>query len=343
MDNFIRYTQFSVKANQVVFYPTNLTGSRKFNFIHFDEDLVGKKTYRGDMTPSGIKLIYKRISLFERSVQFWNKELRFKLTEPKKQLVLVTLTLSSKQVHDDQFIKRILLKSFIDKCKQSYSLVNYIWKAEVQTNGNIHFHILWDIYIDKHYVQDIWNSIQSEWGYTDEYVAKHGHNFAPSTDIHMCRSTSKTIRYMAKYLCKSTGSRKIDGAIWRCSDNLLHLTDYMDAVDSNLEYHLNELVKENKVKTFENEHIKSYIFDHNITPDDLPPYQQTGYFDHLLIQTSQFYGRKLEPVDEIESEGDFQAALFHPYPLQICLFDEETMKWLAANEVASRELERLKY
>ena len=58
-----------------------------------------------------------------------------------------TLTLPSEQFHSDIEIKSKCLNQFFIECKKYYNLRNYIWKLEHQKNGNVHFHILADIFL----------------------------------------------------------------------------------------------------------------------------------------------------------------------------------------------------
>ena len=61
---------------------------------------------------------------------------------------LATFTLPSKQCHDDNFIKRYLLNRLIKLLKEKYGVKLYLWVIEPQINGNAHFHILLDKFIE---------------------------------------------------------------------------------------------------------------------------------------------------------------------------------------------------
>lgn len=97
-------------------------------------------------------------------------------------LTFVTLTLPSKQMHDDNFIKRHLLDKFITILRKKYNVKLYLWVAEPQVNGNIHFHILIDKFIENvvepKYSQvpleltKDWNRILDLYGYVEPYSQK---------------------------------------------------------------------------------------------------------------------------------------------------------------------------
>ena len=84
----------------------------------------------------------------------WIKALYYNYEENMKKFgtssrlpVFVTLTLPSVQRHEDNVIKQQILKPFIEELKERYGVKYYFWKAEIQENGNIHFHLIIDHYI----------------------------------------------------------------------------------------------------------------------------------------------------------------------------------------------------
>lgn len=97
----------------------------------------------------------------------------------------ITLTMPSKQMHHDNFIKENCLRPFIDwltsektyitrkgKSKglqQGCGVKAYVWRAESQENGNIHFHLIVDRYIDKDQIRWRWNAICERFGYITRY------------------------------------------------------------------------------------------------------------------------------------------------------------------------------
>lgn len=67
----------------------------------------------------------------------------------------ITLTLPSEQKNTDLEIKECL-NLFLTDLRRVYDLKNYVWKAEIQRNGNIHFHIVIDIYIHVNVIRNYW-------------------------------------------------------------------------------------------------------------------------------------------------------------------------------------------
>src|SRR5690606_21615849 len=83
----------------------------------------------------------------------------------------VTLTLPSKQVHSDVEIKKCL-NHFLTNIRRSFKVENYVWKAELQKNENIHFHLSFDKYIHFQAIRYYWLLAIKPLGYVDAYAAK---------------------------------------------------------------------------------------------------------------------------------------------------------------------------
>lgn len=79
-------------------------------------------------------------------------------------LAFLTLTLSDRQKHSDEYIKEHMLQPFLYWLTRYYK-ANYVWKAESQLNGNIHFHLTIDTFVPWKSIRAKWNSILSKHGY----------------------------------------------------------------------------------------------------------------------------------------------------------------------------------
>lgn len=158
----------------------------------------------------------------------------------KFRLTFVTLTLSSAQIHPDNVIKALFLNQFFTEAKKRWGITQYVWRAEKQLNGNIHFHILTNRFIPWSELRDVWNRIQNKLGYVNRYrenlrnyhkagftvrkdLLKHWSaeqqykawkfgqktdwNNPNSTDIHSLRHVSNVKRYCAKYMSKNESEK----------------------------------------------------------------------------------------------------------------------------------------
>src|SRR5690625_1883113 len=68
-------------------------------------------------------------------------------------------------MHTDKEIKELALNQLLVELRKHYDMQNYIWKAELQANKNIHFHIVTDAFVQFHALQLRWNRILSKLGY----------------------------------------------------------------------------------------------------------------------------------------------------------------------------------
>lgn len=83
----------------------------------------------------------------------------------------ITLTLPSEQEHADLEIKKCL-NNFLVRLRQTYEVKNYVWKAELQQNQNIHFHLIIDQYVPHRAIRYYWNLAINTLGYVDRYRQK---------------------------------------------------------------------------------------------------------------------------------------------------------------------------
>lgn len=84
----------------------------------------------------------------------------------------ITLTLPSEQRHDDQQITKEILGTFLDKCRKLGLLSNYVWRAEKQKNGNIHYHIVSDTFANFSLFRRLWYVAVRKLDYLSKYTEK---------------------------------------------------------------------------------------------------------------------------------------------------------------------------
>lgn len=138
-------------------------------------------------------------------------------------LVLITLTLPSKQVESDKVMKSKYLNIFLTKMRYHTANFNYLWVSERQKNGNIHFHLIVDKWFNQIDIQKLWNDTLSNGCYIDEFQKKHGHRNPPSTHICGQNKMKDVGNYLTQYVTKSEKSDVIEGKVWDCSVNLLKI------------------------------------------------------------------------------------------------------------------------
>lgn len=134
----------------------------------------------------------------------------------------ITLTYPAPVQHTHEHTKRKHLTPFLSYLTRAKNCGSYIWRAELQQNGNIHFHIFTHRFIEWKWVRATWNNILSTDGYIQQFAAKHGHTNPNSTDVEMIRDLDRAAAYVAKYITKTplSNSGIITGRQYGMSDNV---------------------------------------------------------------------------------------------------------------------------
>lgn len=178
--------------------------------------------YTGKVTAFARKRLKRAIQLLVASA-VEKEAINFKTGKLFKFKVnFITLTLPAPQRNvTDKEIKRYCLDNWIKRAKRKHKLGSYVWRAERQKNGNLHFHIITDTYIHYSRIQSDWNSLLSRFHFIDEFYNKHGHRNPNSTDVHSVTKIKNLTQYFIKYMTKSEkDNESIEGKIWDCSKNL---------------------------------------------------------------------------------------------------------------------------
>ncbi|MEY2830892.1 MAG: hypothetical protein RLZZ574_150 [Cyanobacteriota bacterium] len=172
------------------------------------------------------KRCMSRLKNYCNTINLARQVLKMKSIKPLRNHTFITLTLSSTQIHCDLILKRELLNHFIIDCSRNYGLVDYIWKAEIQKNGNLHFHLLTPNFIPHEELRANWNKIQDKLGYVQRSLNFKENKNPNSTDIHSLKKIKDVIAYTGKYMSKDGTGRPICGKSWGCSDRIQKLLPY---------------------------------------------------------------------------------------------------------------------
>lgn len=160
------------------------------------------------------------------TVTYASELLKIKSVLPIKRHTFITLTLSSPQVHCDKFIKREILNKFLINAKNNYNAKNFIWKAELQNNSNIHFHILSEAHVPHEQLRKDWNRFQESHGYVSRSNNFQNNSNPNSTDIHALQKIRNVSAYVGKYMSKESTLRPICGHTWGRSDGIDRLKPF---------------------------------------------------------------------------------------------------------------------
>lgn len=168
--------------------------------------------------------------------------------------LFITLTLPAPQQHEDKEITKVCLGSFFDKLRKLGLFSNYVWRAEKQKNGNIHYHIITDSYAHFSLIKRAWLVAVEKLGYLSAYRSKFANmslsqyaqldfnrgkkhyeianayangtrtkwGSPPCIDVASVGNIGGTARYISKYVSKSDSNDKniVTGRVWGCSQSV---------------------------------------------------------------------------------------------------------------------------
>lgn len=141
-----------------------------------------------------------------------NKEFYFYLN-------FITLTLPSKQRHSDDFIKREMLVPFIQWLTKTQGAYMWLWKAEAQCNGNIHFHITTHVFVHWKSIRAKWNYICAKHGYVKMFQDGSNDKGDAATQVKAAKNPNQVGGYLSKYIGKDdrykVAPRKMKKRKWK--------------------------------------------------------------------------------------------------------------------------------
>ena len=95
-----------------------------------------------------------------------------KTTITNFKIAFITLTLPAKQKSPTKEITNNLLNQFLTEMRGRFKMENYVWRLEFQKNGNVHYHIVTDTYIDFYIMKSCWNRVLQKENYITDYSNK---------------------------------------------------------------------------------------------------------------------------------------------------------------------------
>jgi hypothetical protein len=215
-----------------------------------------KKTYSGEMTIHSKKRIARAIHTLLLSSPIHDIYNPVANVYHPFKINFITLTIPNKDV-DHTYARQTSLQPFIRWMREKHNVKSYVWKAELQERGTIHYHITTNKFILYTEIRNHWNSLLNKNGLLSDYFKRY-HNTNPnSTDVHSVYNLKDIANYLIKYVSKN-GSR-INGKVWDCSLNL----------KSNKYFTVTDIKQEKTRDTFENEFCNIYGYDNAETMLDI--------------------------------------------------------------------------
>jgi hypothetical protein len=275
-----------------------------------------KTAYSGELCPHARKRLTHCLNLL---VAIARPKVATDLKSGKSftfKLNFVTLTLPAAQGSvTDRELKTKCLDPFIKSMKRKHGLRSYVWRAERQFNGNLHFHLTTDTYLPHTSIRDEWNRFLSRFHFIDGFVKTHGHSSPNSTDVHSISKIRNIAGYMVKYMSKDSithlqevnakrsalGKSPIDpnshpfrkvlgqpkwddplmGKVWDSSMNLKIKTRCEMPTDSSSNAEIRSIVRDPRTHYVETDHCFLVCLDKGRMQEVLPDRLKRMYTDYL--------------------------------------------------------------
>jgi hypothetical protein len=272
-ENEVSYVRtIAIHPDKIVCFKRYFGGRSHYRNNIPDNLLPASNKHKGNVSQKASRKIDRAISYLitcarVKPLNSWKHQAVFPF-----RIAFITLTLPSSQVHDDKVIMKECFHHFLVRARQLWHVKNYVWRAERQKNGNIHFHVLVDKYVPWSELRDTWNNITNKLGYVDRYrdeqLQFHAGGFqvrtellkkwsyknqikayhqgrgndwqSPnSTDVHAVKKVHNIKAYVCKYMIKSNQADAEISRLWGCSYELsrakgavLELDSYVSAAIS---------------------------------------------------------------------------------------------------------------
>lgn len=159
-------------------------------------------TYSGQVTKDAAKRIRRAVDML---LQIAKPELVFNPVINRQimhTLSFITLTISAKERHlTASEGHKLLLAPWLLRMKRKAGMTTYIWKAEFQKNGQLHYHITTPSFIHYSLIRDEWNNILSKAGMLSGWCGLDGRQ-PNSTDVHAVYKIKNMQAYLTKYIAK---------------------------------------------------------------------------------------------------------------------------------------------
>jgi hypothetical protein len=268
----------SIQPNQISTYiPSSGRGSSE-KLVHSYLQNFEKERESNLMSIGSSKKLKKAINwmaYLSRDKKVFVKEINKRV---KFQLSFITLTLPSTQIHTDQEIKKAALVPFLQWLRDRYNVKKYVWKAEIQKNGNIHFHITMDKFIHYSTLRNQWIRNINSLGYVDRYREESGKHTPPCTEIKAVKKVKNIAAYLAAYMSENVNSknkkaaaeynsRVIGGRLWGVSSYLMKLKGLrIDESMKDFSVIMN-FVRDNARSSFHNDFVHSYFVDSKLVDE----------------------------------------------------------------------------
>lgn len=160
----VEYTHFAPETQQEIHNWAENLENRQNN-------LRGVHEQRYDLSQATRRKVSRSIDLMRFMCNYKHKNKAYRIGQSKK-FSFITLTLPTEQMKQTAELNKGALNDFLNVLRNCYNLKTYLWRLELQKNGNAHWHIVSDISMNPYKIREVWNNILDKYGMLDAYRTK---------------------------------------------------------------------------------------------------------------------------------------------------------------------------
>ncbi len=282
-------TKYLFYQDRIVEYSENRMCSQQGLWDRKITQMQSAKKRTGELSQSSKKNIEKKLTAFLTAFDIYNKTHPYQKKEKIRKPIFITLTLSDKTELSHQEIKRQLLQQFIKQIRYQFDVKEVFWKAELQKNNNLHFHLIADHYIPAQKIQEHWNSIQKKYGLLEHQKRIYNNDSPPSTHVKAVDNLDNSIAYVMKYVNKHVKGEKIKGNIYRMSKQLSKLRPFTYNYTQDFRSGFHDYIRENIQKAYHSDYFSVLTLKKEVNPSLMPDWLRNRFCDYYIRLYEQLY------------------------------------------------------
>lgn len=246
----------SFRSDGVMYYEVNVDHRQRLlqssAFKSNSSLLTKRERYVGYVTDGVRKRMRKAITLLLQSTPWKYSQHPVSGRTITHKISFITLTTPDTDLsRDAKFCHKMLLEPMLRYFRRKFDMKSYIWKCELQNNGQVHYHVTTDFMAHHEKIREHWNGLLRQNGMLDKFKEKYGHDNPNSTDIHSVHKVNNLESYLVKYICKEYQNEvALSGKVWDCSKNLKKADYFKLHLDTPIHDYIRELQKSLQVVTF---------------------------------------------------------------------------------------------
>lgn len=208
---------YQVRSDSVVIYDLVMEHHGRRHLL----PMPGAATYSGKVTNHARRRLLKALDLLVQKSPQQRVKNHVSGNWHDFRLGFITLTIADQKNVTAEEAYKSCLREWLRHMKRKHAMTDYVWKAELQKRGQVHYHVATNAYIPWETVRWRWNQLQYRAGYLESFRRKYRHINPNSTDVHSIVKTDECFRYIGKELCKGIQNQKATvGKIWDCAAHL---------------------------------------------------------------------------------------------------------------------------